>query len=212
VRILAGGLSQAKTVTVAGEEIPFRALAGLPRELETIESIYGQQRSIVLADDLFRKENVSRQLDRTSFPVVHLATHAQFRSDVRKTFVLTQDDRPLDMAELERLIQPSQFRGQPVELLTLSACETVAGDDGRAALGLAGVAIRAGARSTLGTLWVVNDEIAATLVPIFYRELNSSASMSKAEAMRQAQLQVLRTSTASHPRFWAPFVIVGNWR
>jgi len=66
----------------------------------------------------------------------------------KETFVLAYNDR-LDLDRLERLIQPSQFRGQPVELLTLSACETAAGDD-RAALGLAGVAVRPGRRSAAG--------------------------------------------------------------
>jgi CHAT domain-containing protein len=59
-----------------------------------------------------------------------------------------------------------RFRDDPLELLTLSACETAAGDD-RAALGLAGIAIKAGARSALATLWNINDEASVDLVVDF---------------------------------------------
>jgi CHAT domain-containing protein len=97
-------------------------------------------------------------------------------------------------------------------LLSLSACETAEGNDGRAALGLAGVAIRAGARSALGTLWLADDETAATLLPAFYRQLNASQSIGKSESLRRAQLELIQNPYKNHPRFWAPFVIVGNWR
>ncbi|CAN5473715.1 hypothetical protein BH09PLA1_BH09PLA1_05780 [soil metagenome] len=212
VRILAGGMSQGKTLTIGGQEQSFSALPGVPRELSDVAAIYGQKRSTMFEDDRFLKDNVSRALDDNAYPVVHLATHAQFNADVRRTFVVTQDNEPLDMSQLEKLIQPSQFRGRPVELLSLSACETATGNDGRAALGLAGVAVRAGARSALATLWPADDETAATLIPIFYRELNSSASISKAQAMQRAQLQLLNSPYKNHTKFWAPFVIVGNWR
>lgn len=212
VRILAGGLSQEKKLNIGGEEMTFSALLGVPRELSDVAAIYGQKRSTMFENDRFLKQNFTQALDDNSYPVVHLATHAKFNADVRKTFVVTQDNEPLDMAQLEKLIQPSQFRGRPVELLSLSACETAEGNDGRAALGLAGVAIRAGARSALGTLWLADDETAATLIPVFYRQLNSSPVVSKSEAMRAAQIQLIKSPYKNHPRFWAPFVIVGNWR
>jgi CHAT domain-containing protein len=112
------------------------------------------------------------------------------------------------------MIAPSQFRGRPVELLTLSACETASGDENsaRAALGLAGVAVRAGARSALATLWLADDAATTRLMPAFYRFLSSAAAPSKAQALREAQLQLLSTLRYQHPRFWAPFVIIGNWR
>jgi CHAT domain-containing protein len=102
-----------------------------------------------------------------------------------------------------------KVRGQPLELLSLSACQTAAGDD-RAALGLAGIAIKAGARSALATLWFVNDEASSALVVEFYRQLKNP-SMSKAMALRQAQLKVLENPEYQHPIFWAPFLLLNNW-
>jgi CHAT domain-containing protein len=93
--------------------------------------------------------------------------------------------------------------------VTLSACETARGDD-RAALGLAGVAIQAGARSALATLWLVEDEAAAALMTEFYRQLQRPG-VSKARALQQAQLSLLRQPQYAEPFFWAPFLLINNW-
>jgi CHAT domain-containing protein len=100
-------------------------------------------------------------------------------------------------------------QNDPIELMVLSACQTAEGDD-RAALGLAGMAIRSGARSTLATLWAVNDESTAALMTQFYQEL-SNADLSKAEALRLAQIKILQNPEFSHPYYWSPFVLIGNW-
>jgi CHAT domain-containing protein len=93
--------------------------------------------------------------------------------------------------------------------LVLSACRTAAGDE-RAALGLAGVAVKAGARSALASLWAVNDESTARLVAEFYREL--ATGLGKAAALRGAQLALLNDERHAHPAFWAPFLMIGDWR
>jgi CHAT domain-containing protein len=85
---------------------------------------------------------------------VHLATHGEFSRKGGESYVLTYDGR-LDMDDLQQFMSMTTFREQPIELLTLSACQTAAGDD-RAALGLAGIAVKAGARSALATLWFIN--------------------------------------------------------
>ena len=99
-----------------------------------------------------------------------------------------------------------------IDLLVLSACETATGDK-RAALGLAGVAVRAGARSTLASLWQVNDESTAALMGQFYRELIENPEIAKAEALRRAQLKIWKTTNKDWqvPSFWASYVLVGNW-
>jgi CHAT domain-containing protein len=96
-----------------------------------------------------------------------------------------------------------------VEILVLSACRTAAGDD-RAALGLAGVAIKAGARSALASLWYVSDEASADLMQAFYRTLRHGDA-SKAQAVRRAQLALLDNPRFRHPFYWAAFVLIGNW-
>jgi len=102
-----------------------------------------------------------------------------------------------------------RFREQPIELLTLSACETAQGSE-RAALGLAGVAIQAGARSALGTLWSVNDVAAAELVGEFYGQLHAQP-VSKAVALQRAQQMLVHDAKHGHPYYWAPFLLIGNW-
>jgi CHAT domain-containing protein len=211
-RVLAAGLSQEQTVQIPGEEAQtFDALPGVHDELQALTTVYGPHGK-TLSNVAFDQKNLDQAMGSDQYAIVHLATHAQFNQDARKTFVLAHDG-PMDLNRLEQLIEPSQFRGQPVELLSLSACETAAGDDtGRAALGLAGVAIRAGARSALATLWLADDAATSRLVPIFYRELSSGSRPSKAEALQRAQVEILTNTGYSHPRFWAPFLIIGNWR
>jgi CHAT domain-containing protein len=141
--------------------------------------------------------------------VVHIASHGEFSSDARRSFVLTYDDR-LGLNDLEQIIRPAQLRDAPVELLTLSACQTAAGDD-RAALGLAGVAVKAGARSAFATLWYVNDEASTTLVTDFYRRLRDEPGLSKAKALQHAQVKLLSDPRTNHPCLWAPYLLIGNW-
>jgi CHAT domain-containing protein len=197
VQLLSSGLSEGR----AG----FAPLPHVPQELRDLRKLFG---GVVLLDGDFRERNLEQQMTGQSYSIVHVASHGRFSSNARETFLLTYDDK-LDLNELERLIQPSQFRGQPVELLTLSACQTAAGDD-RAALGLAGIAVKAGARSAAATLWFVNDEASSQLVTHFYEALNDPR-VSKAQAMRRAQLRLLADRRYEHPCYWAPFLIIGNW-
>ena len=113
------------------------------------------------------------------------------------------------MDQLSRVLEPTRFRHRPIELLTLSACETAAGDE-RAALGLAGVAVRSGARSVLGSLWSVQDLATYELVVAFYEALEEDG-VSKAEALRRAQLSVMQQTAFRHPFYWAAFLLISNW-
>ena len=137
-----------------------------------------------------------------------MASHAQIDREAKDSFLLTYDGR-LTMDGLERFIKLSRFREKPVELLTLSACSTAAGDE-RAALGLAGIAIKAGARTALASLWFINDESTSILVSRFYEQLGRP-NTSMAEALRQAQLSLLAERRTRHPGYWAPFLLIGNW-
>ena len=70
--------------------------------------------------------------------------------------------------------------------------------------------MKAGARSALATLWVVNDRASALLISEFYRQLED-ASTSKAKALQQAQLLLLNDRAYRHPGYWSPFLLIGNW-
>ncbi|OQW94747.1 MAG: hypothetical protein BWK79_04865, partial [Beggiatoa sp. IS2] len=135
-------------------------------------------------------------------------SHGQFNRDPKKTFLLTYDDK-LTMDKLENLLGFSQSRKEPVELLTLSACQTAVGDE-RAALGLAGVAIKAGARSALASLWFVNDEATAELVTEFYKALKDP-DFSRAQALQKAQKKLINQRALQHPAYWSPFLLIGSW-
>jgi len=113
------------------------------------------------------------------------------------------------MDYLGRTVGRLRFRDDALELLTLSACQTAAGDD-RAALGLAGVAIKAGARSALATLCFIEDQAASELTTEFYRQLQNPA-ISRAKALQGAQVKLLSDWRYGHPGYWTPFLLLNNW-
>jgi CHAT domain-containing protein len=202
---LTAGLSEPREV--AG--IKFPRLQNVLYELKQIESQVPKSQK--LFNQTFTTANIQNQIDSNPFTVVHMATHGQFSSNLEKTFILTWD-RLLKIDELDNLLRTSDHsRSSAIELLVLSACETAAGDN-RAALGLAGIAVRAGARSTLATLWQVDDLSTARLMSEFYRQL-ADPKLTKAEALQKAQLALWNDKTQDwkRPYFWAAYVLVGNW-
>lgn len=198
VEVFAGGISDA----VQGYE----ALASVPAELHNITQTYAGHE---LLNRQFTKPEVQKDLAEGDYSIVHIASHGEFNSNAAKTYLLTYDSK-LTLNDLENVVRPHQYQGTPVELLVLSACQTAAGDD-RAALGLAGVAIKSGARSALATLWSVNDEATAQLIAHFYQELRQNPTISKAGALQKAQLQLMHDPKFQHPAFWSPYLIIGNW-
>lgn len=196
--VLIGALSQGRQ--------GFSALPGVETEVKEITTEVPTQ---VLFNETFTTASFQQQVSNVPFRVVHLATHGQFSSNADDTFILTWDRR-IDVKQLGELLQiRDQDTQTPVELLVLSACQTAEGDR-RAALGLAGVAVRSGARSTLATLWAVDDQSTSALMVQFYQEL-AKAGTTKAEALRQSQLALLKQPQFQHPYYWAPFVLIGNW-
>ena len=196
---------------VAGVSESNQGFSSLPGVEEEVTQIAAQLSSQLLLNGEFTDSNLQQQLQQTAAPIVHLATHGQFGSTPEDTFIVTWNDR-IKVNELEDLLltrKTSQVN--PIELMVLSACQTAAGDD-RAALGMAGMAVRSGARSTLATLWSVKDESTTELIDKFYQQLTQSRStINKAEALRQAQLSLINSQDFNHPFYWSPFVLVGNW-
>ena len=197
MKVLAVGVTEA----VQG----FPALPNVSEELHELQTLLGSKN---LVDREFLASNFEKALKEEQFSIVHVASHGEFGNDVDKTFLLTFDDK-LSLDRLNQMVGVFRFRDDPLELLTLSACDTAAGDD-RAALGLAGMAIKAGARSALATLWNINDEAAVDLVVDFYRELKDS-SVSRAVALQRAQLKLINNPRYEHPGFWSPFLMINNW-
>jgi CHAT domain-containing protein len=196
-RVLAAGLTE----SVQG----FSALPHVAAELQAVQHLYGGH---PLLNSSFLTANMEKESEEQPLSIVHIASHGYFAGEVEKSFLLTFDDK-LTMDRLSQVVGVFRFRDRPLELLTLSACETAAGDD-RAALGLAGVAIKAGARSALATLWTVNDEAASVLVAEFYQQLHSD-SVSRAVALQNAQKKLLADRRYQHPAYWSPFLLLNNW-
>ena len=184
----------------------FPALPYVPLEMETIRQLYDGK---LFLNNEFKIPLVRKELELSPFSLVHIASHGEFSNNAAETYLLTWDER-LTMDQLEQIMRIGRFRKTPVELLTLSACQSAAGND-RAALGLAGLSVKAGARSALATLWYINDQASADLVAEFYRQL-SNPLVGKAKALQQAQLTLQKESRYRHPCYWAPFLLVGNWR
>jgi len=197
IRFLAGGL----TKSVQG----FPSLPYVAEEVDAIRSLY---QSDQLLNQEFRTPTLEQELRESRYGILHIATHGKFSTDADDSFLLTFDGK-LTMNTLDRLIGLFRFRQDPLELLTLSACQTAVGDD-RAALGLAGVAIKAGARSALATLWFINDEASSALISEFYRQLRDP-SVSKAVAIQRAQTKLLGDRVYQHPAYWSPFLLLNNW-
>jgi CHAT domain-containing protein len=183
----------------------FPALPFVATELQSIADTFPTE---VYADEKFLSDTLKREILQGGYTIVHLATHAQFESDYERSFLLAYDHL-ITMDELEDVMSSQRFTTAPVDLLVLSACQTAAGDD-RAALGLAGVAVKAGARSALASLWHINDESTSQLIAEFYRQLASGNN--KAASLRGAQLMLKNDQRYSHPAYWAPFLMIGDWQ
>ena len=185
----------------------FTALPGVRSEIESIGQLIPNQK---LIDEKFNNRQVASNLVASNSQIVHLATHGQFSSNPEDTFILTWDGR-LDINGLQNLIQNRNNRSSKgIDLLVLSACQTAAGDN-RATLGLAGVAIKARAKSTIASLWSVSDEGTQLLMLDLYRNL-ANPNLGKAESLKLAQQSLIRNPKYHSPFYWGAFVLVGNWR
>src|SRR5262249_30376150 len=143
-KVLAAGVTEA----VQG----FPPLPSVAAELGALPALFN---TTTLLDRQFVAANLGDRLKREPVTILHVASQGEFAGDAPKPFLVTLDEN-LSMERLDRFIGLLKYRDEPLELLTLSACDTAAGDD-RAALGLAGIAVRAGARSAVATLWQVHD-------------------------------------------------------
>ncbi|NEP61917.1 MAG: CHAT domain-containing protein, partial [Symploca sp. SIO2G7] len=203
-------------------------LPAVPLELELITSKLWSGKSFLNED--FTIDNLRKIRSSKPFGIVHLATHGQFLPGKLNNSYIQFGNKKLGLDQLGEL----SLNKPPVELLVLSACRTALGDED-AELGFAGLAVQAGVKSALGSLWYVSDEGTMGLMTSFYEQLKTAPI--KAEAIRQAQLAMIRgevrlegnqliTSNRSyslspelqqlgdrelsHPYYWSAFTMIGN--
>ncbi len=238
---------------VSKPKAEFGALPGVPQELRSIirdESASQAANTGVLAGRVLLDENFTKEALRTAlrqhYQLVHIASHFKFQpgGDETASYLLLGDsderNSRLTVAEIKKI----DFEG--VDLLTLSACETAMGDtkaNGVEVESFGVLAQRQGAESVMATLWPVADESTPLLMREFYRIRETTPGITKAEALRLAQLSLLRGEAKAgssktiraevrniepgkkeqsfkadsqkpyaHPYYWAPFILIGNWK
>ncbi|MEM8832608.1 MAG: CHAT domain-containing protein [Cyanobacteria bacterium P01_G01_bin.19] len=205
-------LEQVKLKTLAaGITQQRRGFTSLEYVNQELLDIQNQTDSLVLRDDRFTTKLFRQEIQSAKYPIVHIATHGQFSSSLEDTFLLAWDDE-ININELSNILSHTDSQQkQAIELLILSACETARGDK-QAALGLAGMSVRAGARTTLATLWAVYDESTALTMDSFYQNIaRTHTKLNKAQALRQAQLDLIKSTRFKHPYYWSSFIMLGNW-
>ncbi len=197
VTLLAAGLSTAR-----------QGFPAMPSVLTELAAITAHFPAHTLVNEEFTEVALAQALQDHPAPIVHIASHAQSGFNPNTSFILAWDHK-IWATNLNKLIEANVRRSTIIELLVLSACQTASGDQ-RAALGLAGVAVRSGVRSVIATLWAVNDRSTAEFMAVFYQHLMQRLDRSR--ALRQAQLHLLQSQVYEHPYYWAPFILVGDWR
>ncbi|WP_026100512.1 CHAT domain-containing protein [Fortiea contorta] len=195
----------------------FDGLSAVPSEVDAIKSLFPNH--IDLIDHNFIPEKFQQTLNKTIYPVVHIASHAQFGVIPEDTFIVAGNNQKLTINELEKSLQSLNTKSDSVELLALTACETAVGDE-RSTLGLAGVAMQVGVKSAIASLWSVTDTSTSELVKTFYTNYRNTG-MSIAQALQQAQIKMINAKQLpasegvniayNNPAYWAPMIVIGNW-
>lgn len=196
-------------------DFPFQPLGKVPEEVAQVNEQFPGSK--VLENEDFSESNMRQALTEQGYNILHIATHGVFGAAPEDNYIVTgqkldnERNKVITISELDNLIRSVTSVDQdPIDLLTLTACETAIGDN-RATLGLAGVAIRAGVRSAIASLWAVDDAATANLITRFYSYL-SDPNLTKAEALRAAQIELIQSEGFNqHPYYWAPFILIGNW-
>lgn len=166
------------------------------------------QDGVLLTD--FDRDDLAAALARRPASVLHLATHAAFNGRTERSFIVANGEA-ITLPELRAMLSANSLRGQGLQLLVLSACETAVGDDDQA-MGLAGAAVEAGAASALASLWEVSDAGTAALMEAFYTHYR--AGEGRARALQLAQIELARGGDGqwTDPGIWGAFTLVGSWR
>ena len=203
LRVLTAGVQKPQEV----EGRSFKELQYVQQELTEIRKETKSPLSPLL-NQTFTDKELKQLISSAGFPIIHIATHGRFSSNPEETFILAWGQL-IKAKDFEEILQTINLdRKNALELLVLSACETAQGNP-RAALGLAGIAAQARVRSTLATLWQVDDQATSDIMVEFYRQLGDEKTI--AESLREAQLALLDKNTTSPPYFWAAYILVGNW-
>jgi CHAT domain-containing protein len=188
----------------------------LPAVRAEMRSIVKDGRTGVLPGEVHLNKAFSaarlKDVSQRPFQLLHVASHFRFSPGTEvNSFLLLGDGQQLTLGD----IRTQNFRFDQVDLLTLSACDTGLGGgrdaQGREIEGFGVIAQQQGAKAVLATLWPVADQSTALLMADLYKQ-RQSQRLTKIEALRQAQLGLLAQPRYAHPFYWAPFILMGNWK
>jgi CHAT domain-containing protein len=201
-------LGESKVLAMgASEFINQNPLPGVVAELSAITPKTWD--GIAILNEGFTLNNLKFLLQQGIFQIVHLATHAEFKSGTVKDSYLQLSDSQLNLDQISQL----DWKKSPVELLVLSACNTAIGNK-QAELGFAGLSIQTGVKSVLASLWYVSDAGTVALMGEFYQQLKLNPL--KAEALRKTQIAMIKNQVTleninlSDPFYWAAFSLIGS--
>ena len=191
----------------------FTALAGVKSEIASIVKTNsgGLMPGESYLDEAFTATQL-KAVSQRKFPLMHVASHFRFSPGTEvNSFLLLGDGQHLTIGD----IRTQNYRFDNFDLLTLSACDTGLGggrdEQGKEIEGFGVIAQQQGAKSVLATLWQVSDQSTAMLMTDLYRRRQSDG-LTKVEALRQSQIALHSNSKYSHPFYWAPFILMGNWK
>lgn len=183
------------------------ALPGVDVEMQKMSGVLAG--GTALKNEQFTLDNFRQQVTQGEYQILHIASHGVFGGTEDTSYIMTYDNI-VRMNDLQKMLDTGRAKQHHIRLLTLSACQTAEGSE-TAPIGISGAAIKARARSVLGTLWPVDDDSAQQFMTTFYQGI-AQKSLTKAEAVRQAQVAMIHTQDREHPFYWAPFTLIGNWQ
>jgi len=187
------------------KNVKILSLPGVTEEIHALEKVLPNDDDTLL-NQTFTSGNLEKGIQSGNHQLVHISSHGYFGHSAKDSFIMTYD-KNLDVGEVERIMRINQ--GQPIDLVTFSACQTAQGDE-RAPLGFSGLAIKASARNAMGSLWAISDNATKFFMKVYYTELmNTNGDTIK--SLHLAQRAMLRERPLEHPKFWAAFILVGAW-
>lgn len=201
--ILAGAFADTDLthqVDIGETSLTYSGLKAARQEVENLTKVAQTQ---TLFDRNFTLEDTLSSISGHS--ILHLATHAQFVvGQPEESFILFGSGQTVNLKELRQWELPN------IELVVLSACQTATSTEGegKEILGLGYQIQQTGASAAIASLWAVDDTATAALMNQFYIAL--AAGQTKAQALRSAQVAMIKTDIFSHPYHWAGFILIGN--
>jgi CHAT domain-containing protein len=201
--LLSGPVSaRVRTIAGTGTLLP---LPDAAREVQALRTLYGQRHSRVYVGEAAREAVFKQEAEHSR--IVHLATHALLDDGAPMYSALLlapggDDDGLLEAREIVNLRLDA-------DVAVLAACNTGQGEirTGEGVIGMSWAFLVAGCPATVVSQWEAVSETTSRLMVDFHRHLQTGKA--PAEALRRAELALMRDPHFGHPYYWAPFVVVG---